>query len=223
MCASRVSVVKNPSVMQETGWRHGFNPWVREIPWRRKRQPTPILTPGKFQRRRSLAGCSPWGHRVRHNWPLNSNRGGLLTSLHPLWKGRVYSSYVHSFHLPFMPYKFVLLWLFFWTSFNVCLVLILSRALRGSWAQSLSVAPISLNIRKRLHSASMSFPMSRCKQLLNRKERWSETREKQTRAALGEGPVSPSRDTHNTIFELFWPQTSLNLKADDTDSYLPQH
>ena len=132
-------------------------------------------------------------------------------------------SYVHSFHLPFMPYKFVLLWLFFWTSFNVCLVLILSRALRGSWAQSLSVAPISLNIRKRLHSASMTFPMGRCKQLLNRKERWSETRKKQTRAAFGEGPVSPSRDTHNTISELFWPQTSLNLKANDTDSYLPHH
>ena len=30
--------------------RHGFNPWVRKIPWRRKWQPTPVLLPGE----------SPW-------------------------------------------------------------------------------------------------------------------------------------------------------------------
>ena len=56
-------LVKNPSVMQETCRTHGFNFWVREILWRRKRQPTPILMPGKFRRHRSLAGCSPWGHK----------------------------------------------------------------------------------------------------------------------------------------------------------------
>ena len=26
--------------------RHGFNPWVRKIPWRRKWQPTPVFLPG---------------------------------------------------------------------------------------------------------------------------------------------------------------------------------
>ena len=30
--------------------------------WRRKWQPTPVLLPGKSHRRRSLVGCSPWGH-----------------------------------------------------------------------------------------------------------------------------------------------------------------
>ena len=27
--------------------RHGFNPWIRKIPWRRKWQPTPAFLPGK--------------------------------------------------------------------------------------------------------------------------------------------------------------------------------
>ena len=40
--------------------RPGFDPWVRKIPWRRKRQPTPILLPGKFHGWRSLVGFSPW-------------------------------------------------------------------------------------------------------------------------------------------------------------------
>ena len=39
--------------------RHSFNPWVRKIPWRRKRQPTPVFLPGKSHRQRSRAGYSP--------------------------------------------------------------------------------------------------------------------------------------------------------------------
>ena len=35
--------------------------------WSRKWQPTPVCLPGKFYRQRSLAGYSPWGHRVEHN------------------------------------------------------------------------------------------------------------------------------------------------------------
>ena len=30
--------------------------------WRRKWQPTPVFLPGDSQGRRSLVGCSPWGH-----------------------------------------------------------------------------------------------------------------------------------------------------------------
>ena len=30
--------------------------------WRRQWQPTPVLLPGKSHGRRSLVGCSPWGH-----------------------------------------------------------------------------------------------------------------------------------------------------------------
>ena len=36
--------------------------------WRRKWQPTPVILPGEFHEQRSLAGYSPWGCRVRHDW-----------------------------------------------------------------------------------------------------------------------------------------------------------
>ena len=36
---------------------------VREIPWRRKWQPTPVFLPGEFLGQRSLMGYSPWGHK----------------------------------------------------------------------------------------------------------------------------------------------------------------
>ena len=44
------------------------SPWVRRTPWRRKRQPTPIFLTGKSHGERSLAGYSPWGRRVGHDW-----------------------------------------------------------------------------------------------------------------------------------------------------------
>ena len=39
--------------------RSRFNPWVRKIPWRRKRKPTPIFLPGKSHGQRNLVGYSP--------------------------------------------------------------------------------------------------------------------------------------------------------------------
>ena len=44
--------------------RHGFDPWVGKIPWRRKWQPTPVFLPGESCGQRSLAGYSPWAHKV---------------------------------------------------------------------------------------------------------------------------------------------------------------
>ena len=35
---------------------HGFDPWVRKIPWRRKWQPSPIFLPGKSYGQRNLVG-----------------------------------------------------------------------------------------------------------------------------------------------------------------------
>ena len=57
------SVVKNPPSR-----RHGFDPWVGKIPWRKKEQPTAVFLPGKSHGQRHLTGYSPWGHRVRHDW-----------------------------------------------------------------------------------------------------------------------------------------------------------
>ena len=41
--------------------RHGFDPWVGKIPWRRARQPAPVFLPGESHGQRSLAGYSSWG------------------------------------------------------------------------------------------------------------------------------------------------------------------
>ena len=54
--------------------RRGFDPWVGKIPWRKARQPTPVLPgnplqntpvflPGECHGQRSLAGYHPWGRR----------------------------------------------------------------------------------------------------------------------------------------------------------------
>ena len=40
-----------------------FDPWVKEVPWKRTWQPTPVFLPGKSHGHRSLAGYSPWGHK----------------------------------------------------------------------------------------------------------------------------------------------------------------
>ena len=38
--------------------RPGFDPWVRKIPWRRERLPTPVFWPGELQ-----GLYSPWGRK----------------------------------------------------------------------------------------------------------------------------------------------------------------
>ena len=40
-----------------------FYPWVGKILWRRAWQPTPVFLPGESDGQRSLAVCSPWGHK----------------------------------------------------------------------------------------------------------------------------------------------------------------
>ena len=42
--------------------RHGFDPLVGKISWRRKWQPTPIFLPGESHGQRSLVGYGLWGH-----------------------------------------------------------------------------------------------------------------------------------------------------------------
>ena len=40
-----------------------INPWIRKIPWRRARQPTPVFLPGESHGQRSLVGYGPQGHK----------------------------------------------------------------------------------------------------------------------------------------------------------------
>ena len=43
--------------------RHGFDPWLRKMPWRRAWQPTPVFLPGESHGHGSLKGYSPWGRK----------------------------------------------------------------------------------------------------------------------------------------------------------------
>ena len=54
--------IKNP-LANAGDLRHGFDPWVGKIPWRRIGQPTPVFLPGQSQGQRSLAGFRPLGRK----------------------------------------------------------------------------------------------------------------------------------------------------------------
>ena len=45
--------------------RHGFDPWVGKIPWRRKWQPPTVFLPGKFHGWRSLVAVD---NEVEKSW-----------------------------------------------------------------------------------------------------------------------------------------------------------
>ena len=59
------SVVKNPPANEgDTGdRRRGLDPWVWEIPWRRKKNSLQYSRLEKFHGQRSLEGYSPWGRK----------------------------------------------------------------------------------------------------------------------------------------------------------------
>ena len=60
---SGVSAGKESACQCRRRRRRGFDPWVRNIPLRRKWQPTPVFLPGEPHEQRSLVGYHPWGHK----------------------------------------------------------------------------------------------------------------------------------------------------------------
>ena len=78
--------------------RHGFNPWVRKIPWRRKWQPTPVFLPGKSRVQRGLADYSSWDHKesewlitgahTHTSWPTFSSK---MATYSPFPQGLVWT------------------------------------------------------------------------------------------------------------------------------------
>ena len=60
--------------------RHGFNPWVGKIPWRRAWQPTPVFLPGESPWTEGPGGLQSMGsQRVRHNWATQHSMVCLST------------------------------------------------------------------------------------------------------------------------------------------------
>ena len=51
-----------------TIWETWLQSLVAKIPWRRDQLPTPVFWPRGFHGQRSLAGYSPWGRRVGHDF-----------------------------------------------------------------------------------------------------------------------------------------------------------
>ena len=61
--------------------RRGFNPWVGQISWRRKWQPTPGFLPGESHGQRILVGYSPWGVSDGKASAYNAGDLGLIPGL----------------------------------------------------------------------------------------------------------------------------------------------
>ena len=76
-------------IPEETAKRAGSSTYeslaLSPLCWRRKRQPTPVLLPGKFHGLRSLVGYSPWGCKEPdrterlHSLPPSAGQGLALT------------------------------------------------------------------------------------------------------------------------------------------------
>ena len=60
---------KEPTCQCRRHKRHGFDPWVGKIPWRRAWQPTPVFLPGEAHRTEVPGGLQSMGlQRIRRNW-----------------------------------------------------------------------------------------------------------------------------------------------------------
>ena len=66
--AWKIPWMEEPSGLQSMGLLRVRQDWATSLSlstlilWRRKWQPTPVFLPGESHGRRSLVGCSPWGH-----------------------------------------------------------------------------------------------------------------------------------------------------------------
>ena len=59
-----------------------FNCWVGKIPWRRKRQLTPVFLPGESHGPRGLACYRPWSHKELDTTEHTHTHSHTLTHTH---------------------------------------------------------------------------------------------------------------------------------------------
>ena len=92
MCFPGGASGKEPTSQCRRHKRHGFNPWVRKIPWRRAWQHTPVLLPGESHGQRNLAGFSTQSRIkqdmikvTQHSHPDYSNPRKIFSSVTQLY------------------------------------------------------------------------------------------------------------------------------------------
>ena len=65
------SMVKNPPA-------NAGDPWVRKIPWKRRKMATPSSIPAwEIPQTEELAGYSPWGHKRHKTEQLSHHHQGI--------------------------------------------------------------------------------------------------------------------------------------------------
>ena len=102
--------------------KQGFDPWVRNITWRREWQPTPVFLPGKSHGQRSLVGYSSWCQkRVRYNL-VTKQQQNLDSRTDYMW--RVYKMNGVEFYKSF--FKHVPCWI--WSLYDAH-----THAVNSSW------------------------------------------------------------------------------------------
>ena len=62
-CFMDAQPVQNPPANAGDTGNAGSIPGSGRFPWRRMWLPTPVFLPGKSHGQRTLADCSPWGHK----------------------------------------------------------------------------------------------------------------------------------------------------------------
>ena len=77
--AQKIPWMEGPGRLQSMGSLRVRHNWATSLSlstfthWRRKWQPTPVFLPGESHGRRSLVGCSPWGHRESDTTEVTSS------------------------------------------------------------------------------------------------------------------------------------------------------
>ena len=71
---------KEPACQCSRPKRHGFNPWVRKIPWKRAWHPTPVFLPGESPWTGEPGRLQPMGVSKSQTWLSN-----VAHSTHAVW------------------------------------------------------------------------------------------------------------------------------------------
>ena len=99
-------LVKNPPAMRET--------WVRKIPWRRERLPTPVFWPGEFHELYSPWDCKELDMTEQLSLSLFTAHSWVLRNF--IWVFAP-SLYIHCLSAELLAFYACLLWPPSWTSF----------------------------------------------------------------------------------------------------------